>query len=424
MDLPEHARDVHTTNCDEAFQSLTLGSSEVLLEAELKERIKQSQESGVPLKIKAGFDPTAPDLHLGHTLVLNRMKLFQDLGHEVYFLIGDFTGMIGDPTGKNETRKALTSEEVKKNAQTYKEQVFKILDPKRTHIVFNSTWLQSLTSVELIKLAATHTVARMLERDDFHKRYKEGHPISIHEFLYPLLQGYDSVALKADVELGGQDQKFNLLVGRELQRSYGQKSQSLILSPLLEGTDGVHKMSKSLGNSIALNDSPKEMFGKIMRISDELMLRYYKLIAGLRYSEFVKLEQDLKSGSLHPKKAKVELAKQIVQKYHSQADANHAAEEFEKIFSKGEIPEDITTVEAKCETPILLLCVPALVSSNSKFRSLCEQGGVSLYSVEFVSGKSSGDGQKILDSKYTLKNPGVYVLKVGKRGFLKVVVKK
>ena len=266
---------------EEAFESIKLGASEIIIENELREKMKSAK----PLKIKAGFDPTAPDLHLGHTVVLNRMRKFQDLGHEIYFLIGDFTGMIGDPTGKNETRKALNAEEVAANAETYKQQVFKILDPAKTKVVFNSAWLAKLTAADMIRLTATHTVARMLERDDFSKRFKENQPISIHEFLYPLLQGYDSVAIEADVELGGTDQKFNLLVGRELQRIRGQRPQSIIMSPLLEGTDGVNKMSKSLGNYIGINEPAKEMFGKVMRISDELMLRYYEVLGILSFNE-------------------------------------------------------------------------------------------------------------------------------------------
>ena len=397
---------------EEAFQTIKLGSSEILLENELKEKLKKSHETGKPLKVKAGFDPTAPDLHLGHTVVLNRLRKFQELGHEINFLIGDFTGMIGDPTGKNETRKALTTEEVIANAETYKTQVFKILDPERTKVVFNSAWLGKMTPTDMIKLMATHTVARMLERDDFSKRFKEGIPISIHEFMYPLLQGYDSVALRSDVELGGTDQKFNLLVGRELQRMNAQTPQSIIMSPLLEGTDGVNKMSKSLGNYIAINDEPKEMFGKMMRISDELMLRYYELIGQLTYSEFEKIKAELNAGSLHPKVAKVNLAKIIVTRFHSKADADRQADEFERVFAKGGVPENISESSVSVGVTLVSVAVPALAESNSQLRRLCEQGGVSL------------NGEKVSDSKYVFSTPGEYLLKIGKRGFLKLNVTK
>ncbi|MBI3542332.1 MAG: tyrosine--tRNA ligase [Deltaproteobacteria bacterium] len=403
---------------EEAFETVKMGATEILLEKELKEKLESSAKNGKPLKIKAGFDPTAPDLHLGHTVVINRLAKFQKLGHEIYFLIGDFTGMIGDPTGKSETRKALTAEEVAVNAETYKAQVFKILDPERTKVVFNSQWLGKMNAADMIRLAATHTVARMLERDDFAKRYKEGLPISIHEFLYPLLQGYDSVALHADVELGGTDQKFNLLMGRELQRLNGQTPQSIIMNPLLEGTDGVNKMSKSLGNYIAINDAPRDMFGKVMRISDELMLRYYELVGMLSFSEFESLKAELKSGKLHPKSAKVGLAKQIVARFHSSAAADHEAEQFEKVFAKGGVPENIeerVIQLASCPpgaNSLSALAVPALVESNSQLRRLCEQGAVSI------------NGEKVSDSKMSFAAPGEFLLKVGKRGFLKVVVKK
>lgn len=401
---------------DEAFDTIKLGSSEILLENELRDKLKKSFETGVPLKIKAGFDPTAPDLHLGHTVVLNRMAKFQEMGHEIFFLIGDFTGMIGDPTGKNETRKALTQEEVLANAETYKSQVFKILDPNRTKVVFNSSWLGKMGAADIIKLAATHTVARMLERDDFSKRYKEGQPISIHEFMYPLLQGYDSVMMKADVELGGTDQKFNLLVGRELQRLSGQIPQTVIMNPLLEGTDGVNKMSKSLGNYIAINDTPTDMFGKIMRISDELMLRYYELVGGLTFTEFENLKSDLKSAKIHPKSAKVQLAKIIVSRFHSETEAKRQEEQFEKVFSRGSVPDDIQLKKLNLsgmqagENALINVAVPLLTESNSQFRRLCEQGAVSV------------NGEKVADSKFAFSFPGEYVVKVGKRGFLKVIV--
>lgn len=403
---------------EEAFETIKLGSAEILLESELKEKLKKSIETGKPLKIKAGFDPTAPDLHLGHTVVLNRMRKFQEMGHEIYFLIGDFTGMIGDPTGKSETRKALTTEEVLRNAETYKNQVFKILDPERTKVVFNSEWLKKMTAVDMIKLAATHTVARMLERDDFAKRYKEGAAISIHEFMYPLLQGFDSVALNADVELGGTDQKFNLLVGRELQRHHGQTPQTIIMNPILEGTDGVSKMSKSLGNYIGIADSSKEMFGKVMRISDDLMVRYYELLGQFSYSEFEKLKAELKTGILHPKTAKVNLAKMMVARFHSKLDADREATEFEQVFAKGGVPQDVQTISIDIgsvdsnSASLLAVAVPILAESNSALRRLCDQGAVSI------------NGEKISDFKFKFTHSGEFLLKVGKRGFLKITVKK
>ena len=401
---------------EEAFETLKLGASEILLETELKAKLANSLKTGKPLKVKAGFDPTAPDLHLGHTVLINRMAKFQEMGHEVYFLIGDFTGMIGDPTGKSESRKALSQEEVNANAETYKQQVFKILDPARTKVVFNSQWLGKMTPVELIRLAATHTVARMLERDDFSKRYKEGQPISIHEFLYPLLQGHDSVALHADIELGGTDQKFNLLVGRELQRMNNQTPQTIIMNPLLEGTDGVNKMSKSLGNYIAITDTSQEMFGKVMRISDELMLRYYELVGMLTFTEFDLLKAELKAGKLHPKTAKVNLAKLIVARFHSQSDANREAEQFEKVFAKGGLPENVQERKISLKkmaagaNTLLVIAVPELIESNSQLRRLCEQGAVSV------------NGEKISDPKFAFTSAGEYVLKIGKRGFLKLLV--
>ncbi len=401
---------------NEALATLKLGTSEILNENELKERLEKAKKTGVPLKIKAGFDPTAPDLHLGHTVLLTQLKKFQNLGHEIYFLIGDFTGMIGDPTGKNQTRKPLTEEEVKANAETYKNQVFKILDPAKTKVVFNSSWLGKMKATDMIKLAATHTVARMLERDDFQKRYKENTPISIHEFLYPLLQGYDSVAIQADVELGGTDQKFNLLMGRELQRINGQTPQIVMMSPLLEGTDGVQKMSKSLQNSIGIDESPKDMFGKIMSISDELMYRYYELISGFSFSEYNKIKTDVAAGSLHPKAAKVNLAKILVTRFHGLDAALREVENFEKIFSKGGIPEDISELNISLsniqnsENSLLAICVPKFAASNSKFRQLCEQGAVTINS------------NRVTDSKLALDKPGEYVLKVGKRGFLKILI--
>jgi len=300
------------------------GAVEILIEKELEAKLEKSLKTGVPLRIKAGFDPTAPDLHLGHTVLIHKLRQFQQLGHEVNFLIGDFTGMIGDPTGKSETRKALTREDVLKNAETYKEQVFKILDPDKTRVVFNSSWLNDLGSGGLIALASKYTVARMLERDDFHKRFSSQQPISIHEFLYPLVQGYDSVALKSDVELGGTDQKFNLLVGRELQREWGQDPQCVLTMPLLEGLDGVNKMSKSLGNYIGINEPANEIFGKVMSVSDDLMVRYYELLSDLPLAELDKLKNGLADGSLHPMEAKKALGREMVGRFHGAAAARDA----------------------------------------------------------------------------------------------------
>src|SRR5512145_217575 len=328
----------------EQMELIKRGAVEILLEKELEEKLEKSLKSGVPLKIKAGFDPTAPDLHFGHTVLLHKMRQFQQLGHEVCFLIGDFTGMIGDPTGKSETRKALTREDVLRNAETYKEQVFKILDPEKTKVVFNSEWLSPLQASDLIALAAKYTVARMLERDDFGKRYANQLPISIHEFLYPLIQGYDSVAMKADVELGGTDQKFNLLVGRELQREWGQTPQSVITMPLLEGLDGVNKMSKSLGNYIGINDPADEIFGKIMSISDELMLRYYELLSDLSLAEIDTMKKGLKARELHPMDVKKQLGREIVARYHGAAAATQAEENFVKRFRDNQTPDDMPEV--------------------------------------------------------------------------------
>src|SRR5208283_2032726 len=320
---------------------LKQGCQEIIREEELRARLKEAIATGKPLRVKAGFDPTAPDLHLGHTVLIQKLKHFQDLGHQVIFLIGDFTGLIGDPSGKSETRPPLTEEEVQANAATYERQIFKILDKKKTGIDFNSRWMKQMSAQDLIKLAARHTVARMLEREDFHKRYASQTPISVHEFLYPLIQGYDSVALSADVELGGTDQKFNLLVGRELQKEYGQEPQSIVMMPLLEGLDGINKMSKSLGNYIGINESSKEIFGKVMSISDGLMVRYYELLSSVALSELIKIKSDLKSGALHPMEAKKMLALELVDRFCSKGEGVRAREEFQKIFSKKNLPDDI-----------------------------------------------------------------------------------
>jgi len=388
------------------------GAVEILIEGELEEKLSKSLETGVPLRVKAGFDPTAPDLHLGHTVLLQKMRQFQQLGHEVYFLIGDFTGMIGDPTGKSETRKALTREDVLRNAETYKEQVFKILDPEKTRVVFNSQWLSPLTATEMIGLAARYTVARMLERDDFGKRYANQMPISIHEFLYPLIQGYDSVALQADVELGGTDQKFNLLVGRELQREWGQRPQTVITMPLLEGLDGVNKMSKSLGNYIGINEPPDEIFGKIMSISDTLMLRYYELLSDATLEEIATLKNDIAAGLLHPMEAKKRLGREIVARYHGDAAAGQAEENFVRRFRDNQIPDDIplVTLDADGETMLLskILAQAGVVSSNSEGKRSILGGGVKV------------DGEKISDEMAELPCRGEYVVQVGKRRFARV----
>ncbi len=320
------------------------GASEVISVAELSEKLKKSKESGKPLKIKAGFDPTAPDLHLGHTVLLRKMKHFQDLGHTVIFVIGDFTGMIGDPTGRNVTRPPLSRDQIEKNAETYKQQVFKILDPQKTVVPFNSEWLRPLGAEGFIKLAAKFTVSQMLEREDFHKRFQEEKPIAVHELLYPLAQAYDSVALEADVEMGGTDQKFNLLVGREIQRSYGQHPQVVLTMPILEGLDGVQKMSKSLGNYIGVTEAPMQMYGKAMSISDELMWRYYLLLTDVSTAEIERMKQDVASGQAHPMKLKKDLAHRIVKDFHSKEEADSAAEDWAKQFQRDEVPQDVEQV--------------------------------------------------------------------------------
>jgi tyrosyl-tRNA synthetase len=394
----------------EQMEVIRRGSVEILVEAELVEKLQKSIDEGRPLRIKAGFDPTAPDLHVGHTVLIQKLKQFQDLGHEICFLIGDFTGMIGDPTGKNETRKALTREDVLANAQTYKAQVFKILDPEKTRIVFNSEWMGEMSAADLISLAARHTVARMLERDDFHKRYAGNQPIAIHEFLYPLVQGYDSVALEADVELGGTDQKFNLLVGRELQKQYGQKPQCVLTMPLLEGLDGVQKMSKSLNNYIGINESPKEIYGKVMSISDDLMLRYYELLSNV---DLETLNQ-IKAGEAghHPMASKKGLAHELVARFHGESAAVIAAQEFVQQFAKKEIPEDVPVVFLTSVEPIWLcklLCDAGLVASNGEARRLVKQGGVRI------------DGDKVEDDALELGPEGEFVLQAGKRRFARIV---
>lgn len=397
------------------FEILSKGAVNLVDEESLKKKLKRSYEKDEPLVVKAGFDPSAPDLHLGHTVVLRKMKAFQDLGHRVVFVIGDFTGMIGDPTGKSTTRPQLTKEEVLKNAETYKRQVFKILDPEKTEIRFNSEWLSQLGAEGFIRLASKYTVARMLERDDFKKRFKEERPIHIHEFLYPLAQAYDSVALKADVELGGSDQLFNLLVGREIQREYGQEEQVVLTMPLLEGTDGIEKMSKSLNNYIGINEHPYDIFGKIMSISDDLMWKYYLLCTDYTKEEIEKMKEEVKTGNLHPMEAKKNLGLTIVEYYYDHKKALEAKEHFEKVFSRREIPEDIEIIKIKKDNPILLtklLLSLNLVKSGSEARRLIEQGAVSI------------NGTKITDIYYNfpLNEKGEKILKVGKLKLKKIVV--
>ncbi|MBH0028854.1 tyrosine--tRNA ligase [Pseudoalteromonas sp. SWN29] len=393
-----------------ALAEIKRGAEEILIEDELVEKLK----SGKKLKIKAGFDPTAPDLHLGHTVLINKMKTFQDLGHEVIFLIGDFTGMIGDPTGKNVTRKPLTREDVLANAETYKEQVFKILDPAKTTVAFNSTWMEKLGAAGMIKLAANQTVARMLERDDFKKRYGSGQPIAIHEFLYPLVQGWDSVALESDVELGGTDQRFNLLMGRELQKVEGQKPQTVLMMPLLEGTDGVQKMSKSLGNYIGITDAPNDMFGKIMSISDVLMWRYYDLLSALSIEEIAAQKDRVEQGT-NPRDIKIELAKELIARFHSEADAQGAHDDFIQRFQKKALPDEIPelTVTIAEDTILIanLLKEANLVVSTSEAMRMIKQGAVKL----------NGE-DKITDTKLEIAKGTTAIYQVGKRKFANITV--
>ena len=399
-------------NLTEQLKIIKRGAVEILTEDELTKKLEKSISTGVPLKVKAGFDPTAPDIHLGHTVLIHKMRQFQELGHEIIFLIGDFTAMIGDPSGRSEVRKPLSRDEVMKNSLTYQKQIFKILDEKKTKVVFNSQWMDKMSPPALIELTAKYTVARMLERDDFSKRYKSQHPISIHEFLYPLIQGYDSVALKADIEIGGTDQKFNLLVGRELQRDYGQEQQVVITMPLLEGTDGVQKMSKSLSNYIGITEPPKEMFGKIMSISDELMVRYYELLSDITVDELEGLKKGIKDGSVHPMELKKRLAREIIQRFHSEIEASDAQREFEKVFSQRELPDDMPVVELKWDGDELWL--PRIIStavpptSSSEARRLIKEGAVTV------------NGERVTDIEKKLKR-AEYIIKVGKKRFVKVV---
>ncbi len=398
------------TSPQESLELIARGCEEILLKDELIEKLKQ----GRSLRIKAGFDPTAPDLHLGHTVLINKLRQFQTLGHEVMFLIGDFTGMIGDPTGKNSTRPPLTRDEVIDNAKTYEEQIFKILEPEKTLVMFNSSWMNGMSAADLIQLAARHTVARMLERDDFHKRYASGAPIAIHEFLYPLIQGYDSVVMKADVELGGTDQKFNLLVGRELQKQYGQEPQVVITMPILEGLDGMQKMSKSLGNYIGINEPPEEMFGKLMSISDDLMWRYLELLSFRPMEEIRRWREEVAQGA-NPRDVKIRLAEELVERFHGAAAARKAHEVFVARFRHGALPEHIPEVELKTSPegmPLANLLKDAgLTASTSEALRMIKQGAVRI------------DGERVEDRTILLPSGSEHVFQVGKRRFARVRLK-
>lgn len=394
---------------EDALQQIRRGADEILLESGLKTKL----ERGKPLRIKAGFDPTAPDLHLGHTVLINKLRQFQDLGHEVMFLIGDFTGMIGDPTGKSTTRPPLTRDDVIENARTYEQQIFKILDPEKTLVMFNSSWMGEMSAADLIQLAAKQTVARMLERDDFSKRYSSGQPIAIHEFLYPLIQGYDSVAMKADVELGGTDQKFNLLVGRELQKHFGQEPQVVLTMPILEGLDGVQKMSKSLNNYIGIADPADDMFGKIMSISDELMWCYFELLSFRPLHEIEQFKKDMAEGQ-NPRDIKFLLGEEIVARFHSQADAKKAQENFIARFQKGAMPDDMPEVELQSSEGKLaianLLKEAGLTQTTSESLRMIKQGAVRI------------DGDRIEDKGLEISSGSSHVFQVGKRRFARVVI--
>jgi tyrosyl-tRNA synthetase len=397
----------------QALSDISRGAEEIIPAEELAVRLDRSQKARQPLRIKAGFDPTAPDLHLGHTVLLNKLRIFQDLGHEVIFLIGDFTGMIGDPTGKNVTRQPLSREQVLENARSYEAQIYKVLDPARTRVEFNSRWLGVLSATDLIGLAAKHTVARMLERDDFSKRYRDGQPIAIHEFLYPLIQGYDSVVLKADVELGGTDQKFNLLVGRQLQQAYGQPPQVVITMPILEGLDGAQKMSKSLGNTIGINESPDEMFGKVMSISDELMWRWFELLSREPLEAIAAYKKQV-AGGVNPRDIKFKLGVELVARFHSAPAAQSALEAFIQRFQKGALPDDIPeqTVHAGPDGLVItaLLKQAGLTKSSSEALRMIEQGAVRV------------DQQRVGDPALALKPGASYVIQVGKRRIARITV--
>ncbi len=397
------------TDIDQQMALIKRGVEELIDEGELRKKLSR----GTPLRVKVGFDPTAPDLHLGHTVVMHKMRHFQELGHTIIFLIGDFTGRIGDPSGKSETRPPLTEEQVTANAATYKRQVFKILDPEKTVVEFNSRWLGTMDAADFIRLASHYTVARMMERDDFDKRFREKRPIAIHEFLYPLCQGYDSVALKADVEMGGTDQKFNLLMGRTLQSHYGQESQCILTMPLLEGTDGVRKMSKSYGNYIGIDEEPKQIFGKVMNISDELMWRYYELVSSRTLDEIATMKADVAEGRLHPKAAKENLAFELVARYHSSDAALAAKQDFNAVFAGGGVPEDAPSLECasgEASTPPAFLEAAGLVKSRGEAKRLIKSGSLSI------------DGKRCEDAASPLP-AGDYVVRLGRKRFLKLTVR-
>ena len=403
---------------EEQLELIKQGSSEIIGEDDLVEKLKEAKKDGRALKVKLGLDPTAPDIHLGHTVVLQKLKQFQDLGHEVYLLIGDFTGQIGDPTGKSETRQQLTEEEVKNNAETYKKQMFKVLDPEKTKVVFNSEWFSDLNFIDAIELSSQYTVARMLERENFSNRYQNNQPISIHEFFYPILQAYDSVAIEADVELGGTDQKFNLLAGRKLQKEYDQSPQAIIMMPLLEGLDGVNKMSKSKDNYIGIDEAPQEMYGKTMSLPDELIGRYFELVTDLAVEDVETIKAGLEDGSYHPMKAKKKLARTIVAEYHGEEAAKKAEQEFQKVFKQGGTPDDIKEIEIKREELengemwiVDVVDATDLVDSKSQIRRLIKQGAV-----------------RFNDEKYEKINIDIEVedemiVRVGKKRFAKIILK-
>jgi tyrosyl-tRNA synthetase len=396
------------------LEILKRGMVDLISEKELRKKLTDARKQKRPLRVKLGMDPTAPDLHLGHTVVLQKLKQFQELGHVAIFLIGDFTGMIGDPTGRVETRPVLTKEELMQNAETYKEQVFKILDPGATEVRFNSEWFEAMNAADMIRLCAQYTVARMLEREDFRNRYQNNLPVSVHEFLYPLVQGYDSVALKADVELGGHDQIFNLLVGRDIQRAYGQESQVVLTVPLLEGTDGVNKMSKSYGNYVGIDEAPDLVFGKLMSISDELMLKYYELLSDITLEELQALKEGIRTGTMHPKQAKINFAHEIVKRFHGAEAALQAERNFEKVFRDREIPEEIEVASIKKGKDAIwipqLLASIGMVTSTSEGKRMITQGAVSI------------NGSKISSEDLPLSDVDELVIKVGKRKFKKVLL--
>ena len=399
----------------EQLQHLRLGSVDFVSEKDILTKLEKSYKENRPLRIKAGFDPSRPDLHIGHTVLMNQLRKFQDLGHQVIFLIGDFTARIGDPTGKNETRPALTKEEVVENAKTYAQQVYKILDEEKTEVRYNNEWFEKMASSDFIRLSSQYTVARMLELDDFSKRFKNNESIAVHEFLYPLVQGYDSVALKSDIELGGTDQLFNLLVGRDLQKSYGQAPQGVITYPLLEGLDGVQKMSKSLDNYIAVEDTPKDMFGKTMKVSDELMIRYYELLTDITAKDLDQMREELRDGRRHPREAKVSLAKFLVTRFHSAEAANNAEEEFNRIFVSKGLPDDIPEVSVAASDEVWvchLLTQLGLAKSSSEARRLVTGGAVQIR------------GEKVQDAKMNLRlsSGEDFIVKAGKKKFAKVKV--